>query len=86
MARKRKQPEAATKADSDADVKPDLGVSAKAAAKVADSLASSKYTGPFQDFERPTEQECRVRRSVEPLVGPDQASACSARLQRLVAS
>ena len=63
MARKRKQPEAATKEDSDAEVKPDPGVSAKAAAKVADSLASSKYTGPFQDFERPTEQECRVRHS-----------------------
>lgn len=61
MARKRKQPESGANEDSADQVKPDPGVSAKAAANVADSLASSKYTGPFPDFERPTAQECRVR-------------------------
>ena len=56
MARKRKQPEAATASQN----KVEEGVSAKATAKVADSLASSKYTGPFPDHQRPTSQECRV--------------------------
>ncbi|KAK9816170.1 hypothetical protein WJX74_003393 [Apatococcus lobatus] len=62
MARKRKQPETPIEADRKDEGTSDPGVSAKAAANVADSLASSKYTGPFENFERPTEQECREAR------------------------
>ncbi len=58
MVRKRKQPETDGKGEPQSQVK--KGVSAKAAAKVADSLVSSKYTGPFPDRERPTSQECTV--------------------------
>ena len=55
MARKRKQPEETGSKDQERE-----DVSPTAVAKVADSLASSKYKGPFPDHERPTTEECRV--------------------------